>query len=104
MKLNNRTSFHHKILIDFADIIGLINYYKWFSAIRTCFSKIEGSIQGLKSGTSPRVCLALGLAKTIPRESFQNRVEVLKNPTSNDNLHNLLWIIAIHLPFISSVK
>ena len=36
VNLNNGRSFHRKILIFFADNIGLNNYF--------CFSKIEGSI------------------------------------------------------------
>ena len=36
-KLNNRMSFHRKIIIVFADNIGLIEYQKWFSRIRAYF-------------------------------------------------------------------
>ena len=45
MKLKNNQSFHRKILIVFADNIGLINYYKCKSIQYEhilCFSKIEG--------------------------------------------------------------
>ena len=36
-EVNNRTSLHRKILSIFADNIELINYLKWFCAIRTHF-------------------------------------------------------------------
>ena len=35
VKLNKRTLFHRKVPIIFADDIGLINYWNWFSTIRT---------------------------------------------------------------------
>ena len=43
MKLNNRTAFHRKILVVFADNIGLSNSYLVQFENILCFSKIEVS-------------------------------------------------------------